>query len=64
LVKGADWKEGEIVGAEVVKAAGGKIVRIDLKLGLSTTRLIETILARYAEKGSGGDFDDVPDPEP
>jgi len=64
LVKGADWKKGEIVGADVVRAAGGKVVRIDLKLGLSTTRLIETILARYAEKGPGGDGDESPDAEP
>ncbi|HYR02611.1 MAG TPA: D-glycero-beta-D-manno-heptose 1-phosphate adenylyltransferase [Syntrophobacteria bacterium] len=64
LVKGADWKEGEIVGADVVGAAGGKVVRINLKLGLSTTRLIERILTRYADKGSGGPVDEAADSEP
>jgi len=64
LAKGADWKEGEIVGADVVTAADGKVVRIDLKLGLSTTRLIETILTRYAEQGPGGPVDEAADSEP
>jgi rfaE bifunctional protein nucleotidyltransferase chain/domain len=27
LVKGADWKEEEIIGADVVKAHGGEVVR-------------------------------------
>jgi D-beta-D-heptose 7-phosphate kinase/D-beta-D-heptose 1-phosphate adenosyltransferase len=64
LVKGADWKEREIVGADVVTAAGGKVVRINLKLGLSTTQLIETILARYVEEGPGGPVDEAADSEP
>jgi len=64
LVKGSDWKEGEIVGGDVVGAAGGKVVRINLKLGLSTTRLIERILTRYADKGSGGPVDEAADSEP
>jgi len=63
LVKGADWTEREIVGSDVVRAAGGKVVRINLRLGRSTTRLIETILARYAEKGPGGPVDEAADPE-
>jgi len=53
LVKGADWKEGEIVGADVVRAAGGKVARVNLEPGLSTTRLIEKILTRYADRGVG-----------
>jgi rfaE bifunctional protein nucleotidyltransferase chain/domain len=64
LVKGADWKEREIVGADVVTAAHGKVVRIDLKVGLSTTRLIETILARYADKGRESPVDEAADSEP
>jgi D-beta-D-heptose 7-phosphate kinase/D-beta-D-heptose 1-phosphate adenosyltransferase len=63
LVKGADWTEREIVGSDVVRAAGGKVVRINLKLGLSTTRLIETILARYADKAPGVPMDEAADPE-
>lgn len=64
LVKGADWKEEEIVGAHVVRGAGGKVVRINLKLGLSTTRLIERILASYADKGPGSPVDEAADSEP
>lgn len=45
LVKGADWKEEEIVGAEVVRAAGGKVQRIDIVPGYSTTEIIERIKA-------------------
>lgn len=43
LVKGEDWKEGTIIGQDVVEAGGGKVVRIPLVDGLSTTRLIEKI---------------------
>ena len=40
LVKGADWQPGEIVGSEVVEAAGGKVLRVKLVRGESTTRLV------------------------
>lgn len=50
LVKGADWPEDAIVGADVVKAAGGRVVRVDLAQDISTTCIIETILARYSDK--------------
>ena len=43
LVKGADWGENEIVGRDTVEARGGKVVRIKLSEGYSTTRLIEKI---------------------
>ena len=39
LVKGADYKIEEIVGADVVTAAGGKVMRVELVPGQSTTRL-------------------------
>ena len=41
LVKGADYAEDQIVGADIVKASGGKIVRVGLIDGQSTTRVIE-----------------------
>ena len=47
LVKGADWAEKDIIGADVVKAGGGQVVRIPLVPELSTTRIIERILERY-----------------
>ena len=43
LVKGADWAEGTIVGADVVEARGGRVVRITLAPGYSTTKIIEKI---------------------
>ena len=43
LVKGADWAEGAIIGADVVEARGGRVVRIPLAEGFSTTSLIEKI---------------------
>ena len=41
LVKGADWGEGSIVGRDIVEARGGRVVRVELAEGYSTTRLIE-----------------------
>ena len=49
LVKGADWEEDTIVGRDVVEANGGRVVRIPLTEGTSTTRIIEKILANYRE---------------
>jgi D-glycero-beta-D-manno-heptose 1-phosphate adenylyltransferase len=47
LVKGADWPEEAIIGADIVKAGGGRVARIDVVPDISTSRIIETILARY-----------------
>ena len=43
LVKGADWGENAIVGRDVVEARGGKVVRIPLAEGYSTTEIINRI---------------------
>lgn len=43
LVKGGDYREEEIVGANLVKANKGKVVIIPLKEGYSTTSIIEKI---------------------
>jgi rfaE bifunctional protein nucleotidyltransferase chain/domain len=43
LVKGADWAENAIVGRETVEARGGKVVRIPVEEGFSTTSIIEKI---------------------
>lgn len=40
LVKGADYKVDEIVGADIVQKAGGRVMTVDLVPGQSTTRLI------------------------
>jgi D-beta-D-heptose 7-phosphate kinase/D-beta-D-heptose 1-phosphate adenosyltransferase len=41
LVKGADYAEDQIVGADIVRARGGRIVRVTLVDGQSTTGVIE-----------------------
>jgi D-beta-D-heptose 7-phosphate kinase/D-beta-D-heptose 1-phosphate adenosyltransferase len=40
LVKGADYREDEVVGADLVKAAGGRVLLAKLEPGRSTTALI------------------------
>ena len=45
LVKGTDWKLSEIVGREIVQQNHGRILRLPLLKGYSTTRLIERIKA-------------------
>ncbi len=40
LAKGADYKISEIVGAEFVKSYGGKVKRITLTKGRSSSRII------------------------
>lgn len=47
LVKGADWPEDAIVGADFVTARGGRVARIDLEPGISTTTIIQRIGAVY-----------------
>lgn len=41
LVKGADWGHDHIVGRDIVEARGGRVVRLELAEGFSTTTLIE-----------------------
>ncbi len=43
LVKGADYGPGQIVGADVVEARGGRVVRVPLEAGYSTTALIARV---------------------
>ncbi len=47
LVKGADWNEADIVGADQVRASGGTVSTVPLAPGVSTTAIIERILERY-----------------
>lgn len=39
LVKGGDWKETDIVGADIVKAKGGVVMSIPFVEGYSTTNI-------------------------
>ncbi len=43
LVKGGDWSEDRIIGADVVKKAGGQVRVIPFVQGYSTTSIIEKI---------------------
>lgn len=50
LVKGADWGEGQIVGADVVEARGGRVVRIPTAEGYSTTEIVRRVLQATARQ--------------
>jgi D-glycero-beta-D-manno-heptose 1-phosphate adenylyltransferase len=43
LVKGADWPADQIVGRDVVESRGGRVVRVPVEAGYSSTALIERI---------------------
>ena len=43
MVKGADWKKSQIAGAKEVESWGGKIKRIQLVPGRSTSQIIRKI---------------------
>jgi D-glycero-beta-D-manno-heptose 1-phosphate adenylyltransferase len=45
LVKGADWAADAIVGRDTVEAGGGKVVRIPVEAGWSTSSIVERIRA-------------------
>jgi len=50
LVKGADWPEDQIIGANFVKLNGGRIERVRLEPDISTTKIIERIGELYYGK--------------
>jgi len=45
LAKGGDWAADAIVGREFVESRGGRVERIRVREGWSTTRIIERIAA-------------------
>lgn len=45
LVKGADWAADRIVGRDTVEARGGRVVRVEVERGYSTTSLVDRIRA-------------------
>ena len=49
LIKGGDWKEEEIVGADIVKRSGGKVLTVPYISGYSTTSIIEKIIRLYCK---------------
>jgi rfaE bifunctional protein nucleotidyltransferase chain/domain len=49
LVKGADWREDDIVGADLVKKRGGRILRIPFSHNISTSAIVKKILDDHQE---------------
>jgi bifunctional ADP-heptose synthase (sugar kinase/adenylyltransferase) len=45
LVKGADYTRDAIVGADLVEARGGRVVRVPLVAGFSTSSIVERLRA-------------------
>ena len=43
LVKGADWAENAIVGRDTVEGRGGRVIRVPLEAGFSTSAIVERI---------------------
>jgi rfaE bifunctional protein nucleotidyltransferase chain/domain len=43
LVKGGDWPDDQIVGRAEVEAAGGRVERVDVVPGYSTTDILQKI---------------------
>jgi rfaE bifunctional protein nucleotidyltransferase chain/domain len=44
LVKGADWAEEKIIGADFVRASGGMVARVEMVPDISTSRIIQRII--------------------
>jgi D-beta-D-heptose 7-phosphate kinase/D-beta-D-heptose 1-phosphate adenosyltransferase len=54
LVKGADWAADAIVGRETVEARGGRVVRMPIEAGWSTSAIIEKTRTASDANGSSG----------
>ena len=50
LVKGADWAEKKIVGGETVRRKGGRVTRIKMVPGASTSKIVERIVRRHRKQ--------------
>jgi rfaE bifunctional protein nucleotidyltransferase chain/domain len=49
LIKGADWPRSKIVGRESVEKTGGRVVRVPLVRGASSTGVITRIIKAYCK---------------
>jgi bifunctional ADP-heptose synthase (sugar kinase/adenylyltransferase) len=54
LVKGGTTPADHVVGSDLVAEYGGRVARVGMRPGISTTALIEQVLAR------GGSFSPLP----
>src|SRR6185295_18466272 len=50
LVKGGDWAIDKIIGGDLVKSWGGKVMNIPVVEGRSTTNVIQIVRERYGNK--------------
>jgi D-glycero-beta-D-manno-heptose 1-phosphate adenylyltransferase len=55
LVKGDDWPADQIVGRDTVESRGGRVVRIPVTGGYSTTRIVERIRSVRQSSQARGD---------
>jgi D-beta-D-heptose 7-phosphate kinase / D-beta-D-heptose 1-phosphate adenosyltransferase len=51
LIKGADYKREEVVGHDVVEAAGGQVLLVELVPGHSTTNIVRRVTAPAVRAG-------------
>jgi len=49
LVKGADWPKNKIIGREIMEKTGGRVVRVPLVRGASSSGVIEKIIKVYCK---------------
>jgi D-beta-D-heptose 7-phosphate kinase/D-beta-D-heptose 1-phosphate adenosyltransferase len=54
LVKGGDYKVEDIVGRDIVEARNGRVITIPLVPVISTTILVERLLANFVSTSEGG----------
>lgn len=47
LVKGGDWQEEQIIGADLVKSYGGEVITIRFRENNSSSLIVEEIIRRY-----------------
>lgn len=63
LVKGGDWAAAHIVGAEIVRQKGGRVVCVPVVEGLSTRSIIARILERWGVAAPGAAREATPSKE-
>jgi D-beta-D-heptose 7-phosphate kinase/D-beta-D-heptose 1-phosphate adenosyltransferase len=49
LVKGDDWPEDRIIGADFVKSKGGRVVRVPVVPGASASKIIKKIIDIFGQ---------------
>ncbi|MBK8467140.1 MAG: D-glycero-beta-D-manno-heptose 1-phosphate adenylyltransferase [Chloracidobacterium sp.] len=55
LVKGGDWQESEIIGADFVRSNGGEVFSLPLKDGFSTSNIIKRMEKNTVQQNEGSD---------